>query len=744
MRLFFKKYIKQILGACFLAIGIYLPSFNAPFQFDDYRIIVNNILIKAPTKIERIWRWDPSRFLSHMTFALNYAFGKKEVFSYHVVNFVLHLATSLSVLAFAYLILNKLYDRRGGKLKEDVPFIAFFAFLLFLVHPIQTSAVTYIVERSAILATFFYIWALIGYILYRENNQRRFYALSLSAAFLGCFCKPIIITLPLAIAAYEHVSTYPRRESFKKTIFKVFPYFLVILLVPLLLILWRYKQADLSKYMDITRETTYLTRSEYLLTQINVVRTYLRLLFYPVHQNLDYDYGIVRTFWNYPTVLSFALLSSVLALGMAFLKKQKVISFAIFWFFITLSLESSVFPIADVIFEHRLYLPLAGFVLLVPVCISAVVANKQLRTILLVIIIAVLSVLTFKRNLVWHNAVEFMESIQSQSANKSRIYNSLGFAYYKAGKVDEAERAFKKCLTISPTGVIASRARNNLGIIYYNRGDYVKAFEEFQQALKFSEGEHAAAIAYNHMGRIRLAQEKWQEAIDYYTKALDLSPLMYESLNNRGAVYRKQGKFESALKDYNHALAINPVDEDVFSNKGLLFRILGRYDQSLEEYAKAIKANRKDAQLYYDRGIVYKEMKQYNLAVKDFNQALKLKSDYKEVYNERGIVLSRAKLYDLALEDYTRALAIDNTFFDAYYNRSLLYLKTKDYLRALDDCEQAILLDSAFANTYYTKALAYYSLGDYASAEKALAEVFKREPNNPKALQFQKQLNSVL
>ena len=99
----------------------------------------------------------------------------------------------------------------------------------------------------------------------------------------------------------------------------------------------------------------------YLLTQFRVMVTYIRLLFIPIHQNLDYDYPIAKSLLELPILASLIFLGSILTIAVRVFSKYRLISFGIFWFFLTLLPESSIIPIKDVIYEHRLYLPMVGF-----------------------------------------------------------------------------------------------------------------------------------------------------------------------------------------------------------------------------------------------------------------------------------------------------------------------------------------------------------------------------------------------
>jgi tetratricopeptide (TPR) repeat protein len=710
--------------ALLLAILIYAPSFTAPFQFDDHRIIANNILIQNIKDPGRIWRWDPSRFLSHVTFAINYHFHRDAVFGYHVVNFLLHIINTVWVFFIARLLWREYGPEARGR--DRVAFWgSWFTCLIFLTHPIQTAAVTYVVQRSVLLAAFFYLAAFWCYVRFCHSGHRGLYVAACAAALIGAFTKPIIVSLPLAIVLYELTRPHPTPALVSRSVKRAGPFFLLIILVPLLLIMWKYKEADLGKYLKVTRETRDISRGDYLLTQINVVRTYARLLLVPVRQNFDYDYPITRTFWNRPTVLSFGLLTVLLILALWLYHKHRLISFGLFWFFITLSLESTIFPISDVIFEHRLYLPMLGFALGVPVAVYRLCGARRAGRWALIGLICVYSFLTFQRNRVWSDRLTFIKDIQAKSSAKARVYNSLGSAYYAHNKLKQAEAAFRKCLALDPHSVIASRARNNLGLIYFDQGQYTKARKEFQAALTLAESQSAiaASYTYNNFGRLYFAQDRFEPALAAYTKAISLNPYLFAAYNNRGALFRKLKRYDRALKDYDRALRLNPRDVDVLSNKGLLFRIQGQYGPALEAYTRAVNVSSQDARVYYDRGLVYKAMGREKEAFEDFTQALNIDGDFKEVYNERGILLSQAGQYAYALADYDQALALDPEFFDAYYNRGILYLKTERYEEAAADCGRALALDPYRTEIYYHRGLAYFSLEAYDRALKDLERV---------------------
>ena len=391
----FKHIIFSLLAIIILGTIIYSNTFDASWHFDDHTAIVENYNIrnlKATAAAVGASRW-----IGFTTFALNYHFGKLDVFGYHLVNIGIHLISAILVYFLVLLTLKTPY-LKDSSISRYTASLSLASALIFVAHPIQTQAVTYIAQRFTSLAALFYLLSLVLFIKARLQNLRgaKFYSPShlgcylgsLLAAFLAMKTKEITITLPAIILLYEFFFFSPSLRSFLKKLVYLTPLLLTFFIIPLM----RYRLtlfgmaggtfigiAEVGDVIgDATQETSSLSRTDYLLTQFNVITTYIRLLFFPVNQNLDYDYPISRTLFEFPTLLSFLFLTSVVAFGGWMFKKSRLISFGIFWFFITLSVESSIIPIRDVIFEHRVYLPSVGFVIFLTVAIYQMM--EQIKT----------------------------------------------------------------------------------------------------------------------------------------------------------------------------------------------------------------------------------------------------------------------------------------------------------------------------------------------------------------------------
>ena len=608
--------------------AIYHPALRAPFYFDDIFIVVENPIIKNFKNIQWLWYFDPSRFLSHLTFALNYHFGRLDVQGYHLFNIVTHFFNAF--LFYLFLRLTLLKTIKSETLPQGQIYkIIVFAVLIFLCHPIQTQAVTYVAQRSTLLAAFFYLSTMVCYGYYRFSNKLQYYFLAIFLAFLGLFTKPIIVTLPAALILYEIYFIDFSWKKIPKLLLRLTPFIVFAGTIPFLLMLWRHKMLDVHRFYDIMQETTQISRQEYLLTQINVFMTYLRLLILPIHQNLDYDYPLAKTFFSFLTYLSFGVLAGILIVAMRIYRRERIISFCIFWFFITLSLETSIFPIADVINEHRLYLPMIGFSLLVPFGFSKMFKRPALYNVIMFVIVVIFAGLTFKRNQIWNNEELFLQDIVQKSPHKAR-------------------------------------AHNNLANYYLGRNDLLKAEKEYWMAI---DGDHNFVLAYNNLGSTYFEQKKFKEAIDVLQKALNIDPRYAEAYYNLGTVYWTMGDLEKAKWHFEKSLEIKPYFAKAMVALGNYYKVT-KNDHRLakKNYLKAIYFNPDLPIAYSSLGDVFVSESKPMMAIEQYLKALECNPRMASAYNNIGNIYDFHDLCDLAISEYKKAVVADPTYANAYYN----------------------------------------------------------------------------
>ncbi len=386
----------SILLIATVATIIYSNSFDASFHFDDQHSIVENYAIHR-FDLKNIFS-SSNRPILDITFALNYYFGKLDVFGYHLVNLILHIANGIML----YFILLWTIQRAESKeqraedegqktlrsmlyAKTNVPL---YAGLIFIAHPVQTQAVTYIVSRSSVLATTFYLLTVLLFIRafkhgakgkeQRAKNSMLYFAGAFIASCLGMGTKQIAATLPLMLLIYDFYFISDGNWRTLKSHYKIhlIMFFTVAIAVYLSFSgLKIFVSFDYAKGVSMPSGESPITSFQYFLTQLHVIPYYIKLLFLPTNLNLDYDWPLTRDI-DLPTVLFFILIAGIVVIAIKLFKRSRLISFGIIWFFVALSVTSSFVVIHDVIFEHRLYLPSVGFAIFMAVMISKISSLK--------------------------------------------------------------------------------------------------------------------------------------------------------------------------------------------------------------------------------------------------------------------------------------------------------------------------------------------------------------------------------
>jgi len=560
-----------------LPLFAYSNTLNTPFHFDDDPNIVENQAIKDfgyilnPSKAKGLPKGGglSSRWVGYLTFAMNYRYNGLDVTGYHIVNILVHISNALLLYAMVVLSYCTPYLKKS-LLKESSAYIALFTALLFVSHPVQTQAVTYIVQRFASLATFFYLAAIVCYIKSRlsiRNHWRYFfYMLSLISAILAMKTKEIAFTLPVVITLYEFLFF---EGAFKKRFFYLFPLLLTMLIIPISLLgIDKPIGEMIGNVSEVSRIQTDIPRQEYLFTQFVVIVTYIRLLFFPINQNLDYDYPIYHKFFTLKVMLSSLLLLFIFGFGVYMLLRSRtrsrslrLVAFGIFWFFITLSVESSIIPIVDVIYEHRIYLPSIGvFLAISTTAVLTVKHFKGTKSYLVVlpffiIIPLLLTIATYKRNMVWKDGISLWSDVVKKSPEKARPHNNLGNDLEKQGRTAEAIEQYLQALRIEPDHV---NAHYNLGIALDNQGRTAEAIEQYIIALRIEPNHVNAHYHHNNLGIALDKQGRTAEAIEQYLQALQIHPDYGEAHNNLGIALIRKGDIEGAIIHFRKALRINP------------------------------------------------------------------------------------------------------------------------------------------------------------------------------------------
>jgi protein O-mannosyl-transferase len=647
--------VLTLLSITAAALLAYSNTFDASFHFDDATSIIENGAIKNIRNLDLLWRFAPLRFVTYITFALNYYFHGLDVTGYHIINLLIHISSALLMWGLA-LLLCETPAIRGTGIYAVRHIFAWLSGLMFAVHPAQTQAVTYIVQRLASLSALFYFASVFLYLRSRLLHMRTGFTgrvLMLYAAWAmvtaaGLFTKETIATLPLMLLILESTLMHRRFYINKKQLLAFFAFSALCLYG-----LMYYIRPDVASHgmQEIPGGYVAITRWQYLLTQLRVMGTYVRLALFPINQNLDYAYPLVSDIFMQNAWAGLLLIISLAFCAAACYRRYRLLSLGIIWFFVTLLPESSLLVLADVIFEHRLYLPMAGF------CIAAGAAplyflNGGHRTAATACIIAsciIWGMLTYARNAVWRDELTLWNDTVQKSPMKARPYYCRAMAHMKERAFGPALKDCESALRIDPNN---EPALNNRG------------------------------AAYSMLGKHR-------EAIEDYTKLLEMNPAFKTAYFNRGKSRFLLGQYAWALDDMNTYLAYDALDEEGYLYRAKIHIKLLAYDEARADLLQGLRINPAHQQLLYQSAALSYLREEYALAADYASRALAENSDYAEAYNVRGLASVKKGDYLRAVKDFDAAIKARPAYAEAYNNRAFAFYRLGNPAKAHADLLRA-------------------------------------------------------
>lgn len=587
-------HLAAILSLIFCCALIYSNTLDSPFFYDDFHNIKDNPHIRLKSlefqdlSAAAFKSPCPNRPLANISFALNYYFSGYEVEGYHLVNIVIHIINGILSYFIAFFMFGQLLQTEnaetdGGRFPK-IQMMALFTALLFIAHPVQTQSVTYMVQRMNSMAAMFYLLAFLFYIMSRQSTRAHRQWLLFSASILSWVlalgAKEIAATFPLVILIYEWFFVRELRLDWLRRNVK----YLIVLLVLLCIVVLILVGSDPLQRISADYARRDFTMGERVLTQFRVVVFYIGLVLFPFpdRQNLIHNFPLSHSLFNpFTTFLSLVVIVGLLILAIRLAKKQRFISFCILWFFINLAIESSVIGL-EIIYEHRLYLPMLGVALLAGYLIFNCLPGRQTWAVVAsVIIVLALSAATFKRNAVWDDDLTLWSDVVLKNPVSLRANNNLGLALKKQGRMDAAVGHFTETLRLSPDYI---RARNNLGNIMKEMGKPKEAIHHYNKALQIDANSPLVtpkdfARTHNGLGAALAGQKNLPEAISHFNEALRIDPFLADAHNNLGAALGQQGNLDKAIHHFRSALKIRPGDSVAEKNLEKAIRIKKRSEK---------------------------------------------------------------------------------------------------------------------------------------------------------------------
>jgi Flp pilus assembly protein TadD len=570
---------------------IYSNTFDAAWHLDDFPNItespvihVNDLdwesLSKPVKQALKDGRFD--RPLSRLSFALNWYIGKDAPEGYHAVNLAIHILTACLLFLTARA-LFRTPNLRGAS-RQDADFICLLGTVLWAVNPIQTQAVTYIVQRMAAMAAMFCILSMYGYLRARLSGSRvskaGWAALCLLSFVLGMASKENAAVLPLMLYVIE--LCFFQDLGLAQTRRRLAVAGLVGGILLLGLGSFIFLKGDPLSVLSYGNRS--FSPSERLLTQARVLVFYLSQIFYPAPTRLSIEHDIVVSTslidpWS--TLASVAIICALIGLAVLQLRKRPLLSFAILFFFVSHLIESSIIGL-ELVFEHRNYL--ASMFLFFPVAagLKSLLDRYSERSRPMVWLLAGFITLlviglgtgTYIRNQVWSSGKLLWEDAAGKAPGSSRPLHNLAWDYYeRIGDYASALEIYRAALQRTKTNIHQeSIILNNMASIYYTIHDYASASEFWRRALAnypgYSEISYRLALALTRLGDP-------VEAETHLSRLLMQHPAHPYALNLKGILLIRRGQVSEGIRCLNGALKLQPTQLAATINIGAAYMLAG-------------------------------------------------------------------------------------------------------------------------------------------------------------------------
>ncbi len=568
------------------SIIAYSNSFQAPFIFDDLTNILDNSSIRSIADIRKFFLvpsvsglWD--RPVINFTLAINYALTGENSWSYHVGNLFIHILSALCLLGIIRRTL--LTSTLAERYHHTATSLALGSALLWALHPLNTQAVTYVIQRCESLMGLFYLLTLYCSIRsWVSTSANTWRLLAVLFFLLGVGTKEVIITAPFVVLAYEWIFLHPSlKEIWRHSRFLYWGLGSGVIVLSIIVLAGGTVTSSVSPL-------------QYWQTEPQVILHYLRLAVWPHPLCFDYGWPMASLGEAIPAI--FILLTMLIGSLWLFLKKSPFAFLAI-WFFAVLA-PTSIVPLPDPAWEYRMYLPL------IAIAVIAVIGFYELsgkltkrffpdkidglrwtRIFLLVIVACLLGGATWLRNQTYRQEMTLWQDTVIKRPQNSRAHLNLGAALDRTGRINEAAAEYRETISLDPR---SDEAYANLGFNLYRMGKPAEAIELFHKSLLLNPDNVAA---HSNLGIALWGSGKKEEAYRYFKKALQLKANQPQVHSNLGCALNEMGRYDEAVSHLREAIYWNPHFAEAHANLGYSLESKGLNSEAVLHYREALRQN---------------------------------------------------------------------------------------------------------------------------------------------------------
>jgi tetratricopeptide (TPR) repeat protein len=598
-------------------------------DFDDRLYVTHNRQVQKGLTVEGLkWalttfhaaNWHPVTWISHMLDCQIYGLNPT---GHHWTNLQLHIANSL--LLFFFL------QQMTGALGRSA-----FVAALFALHPLHVESVAWVAERKDVLSTLFGLLTMVAYGRYVRRKGGFNYFLVFLSLGLGLMAKPMLVTLPFVLLLLD---VWPlQRLRFAKNggqpledrqgfgfqalwhlIYEKIPLFLLAGFSSTITF-WAQRSGGAldplsSLSLKIRTANAFVSYVSYILKAVWPTRL---IVFYP-HP------GDTLPLWQ--GVGAAILICGVCYAVIRVIGSKPYLAVGWFWYLGTLVPVIGLLQAGEQAMADRYtYIPLTGLFIIiawgVPDLLSKLDLSRRLPTVPAVVILFVLSALTFFQVGYWQNAVTLFEHALRSGPDNDLSHNNLGTALFYSARVDEAISHFKRAVELNPD---FAQGLRNLGAALYEQGNHDEAVVYLKKALE----QHPESImARVHLGKVRMAQKNADQAAAHFKKAIDLDPKNIDARIYLADALTALGKFEEAKGQYTEVIRTEPDYADAHYNFGNLLIEQGRYKEAMTHFAEAIKIDPDHARAYHQIGVILARQGRHEEAGRFLTRALQIDPNY--------------------------------------------------------------------------------------------------------------------
>lgn len=564
-----------ILTACLIVIGavVYAFNLNNSLFWDDDEWIKGNVFVHNFSYLKELFTQNVEagfglnsnyyRPLLLLSFAFNYLIGEIRPLGYHLVSNGFHVANGILV----FLLLSPFIKFRAS----------FIAALLFLIHPVQTEAVTYISGRGDPMSVFFMLSALWLFLRFQKTKKRLWFFGSLVSMILGVLSRETAALFPLFLMIF-YMSFIPAQKflySLKGAFIKTLPFFAISGVYTVL----RLTVLNFENTLNFYSQPNYYTENLLyrLYTFAAVLIEYFKIIFFPVGLHMERDFPVFTSLFQWPVWLGLLIIVLIVWLGIMLYKKErlrklttsevvttsdiKIWFFGWSWFFIALGPVSGIIPINAIIYEHWLYLPLIGFAALIGFYLDRLLlflkAKKliiyNLLLIAMIIYFSFLGIQSVRRNMLWGDSVKFYQDILKYSPASVRILTNLGNLYTSQGDLPRAVEFYQRAID-SPAANIFPQPHYNLGNLYRDTGRIDEAVAQYEKAIEIDPN---FPFAYQNLAVVLINNKQDLVAgTRVLEKLLEVQPGNPRVYYNLALLYLATGENDLAIQKLESGLDI--------------------------------------------------------------------------------------------------------------------------------------------------------------------------------------------